>query len=228
MAVCSCRPFHGGWNPRSFGMGTVASIESVRCVVVDDHLMVAQLLCGVLRTLAGIDVVAAGCSLQDTERLSALAGIDLLIVDCTLGDGNGFDLIRGLRESHPRLRCVVLTEASVAPDCPEDLEKNIVATVRKDQPFDALLAAIEEAAGQRLKPAFQLPRPADIRAKLTSRQCDVFAALGQGLTNKEIAKALEISVQTVETHRKMIARKLGCTGASLVRVATLARLVPTA
>lgn len=209
-------------------MGTVATTHSLRCVVVDDHVMVLQLLCGTLRTLAGIDVVATGCSLGDRERLSALAGIDLLIVDCTLGDGNGFDLVRSLRESHPRLRCVVITEAPVAPDCPDDLEKNIVATVRKDQPFDALLAAIEEAAGQRVKPASQLPRPEDIRAKLTSRQCDVFDALGQGLTNKEIAKVLEISVQTVETHRKIIARKLGCTGASLVRIATLARLVPTA
>ena len=50
----------------------------------------------------------------------------------------------------------------------------------------------------------------------------MFVHLGRGLDNKEIATALRISVQTVTTHRKAIAKKLGCNGASLVRLATLA------
>jgi len=56
---------------------------------------------------------------------------------------------------------------------------------------------------------------------LTPRQQEIYGLIGQGLTNKEIARATDLSLATVETHRKAIAQKLGVSGAELVRQASL-------
>ena len=56
---------------------------------------------------------------------------------------------------------------------------------------------------------------------LTPRQREIFSLIGQGLSNKEIARSTSLSTATVETHRKAIAQKLGMSGAELVRHASL-------
>jgi DNA-binding NarL/FixJ family response regulator len=56
---------------------------------------------------------------------------------------------------------------------------------------------------------------------LTPRQREIFNLIGQGLSNKEIARSTSLSIATVETHRKAIAQKLGMSGAELVRHASL-------
>jgi DNA-binding NarL/FixJ family response regulator len=68
-----------------------------------------------------------------------------------------------------------------------------------------------------LRPAcLNQPKP-----ELTPRQQQIYGLIGQGLSNKEIAKATALTVATVETHRKAIAQKLGVRGAELIRQAAL-------
>lgn len=197
--------------------------DAIRCVVVEDHVMVLQMLCGVLRTMGGIDVVATGTSLGDATRLASNARIDLVLLDLSLGQEDGFSLLRALSESHPQLKCIVLSSLESLATCPIDLIDHVVEVVDKGQAWDALLAAIERAVGDRLQSGLRMPRRETLLARLTPREYDVFESLGRGLTNKEIAKDLGISVKTVETHRKAVSRKLGCNGASLIRLATLSQ-----
>lgn len=199
-----------------------AVTKPVCCVVVDDHLMVLQLLCGALRTLGGIEVVATATAVGDAARLQSTRAVDLLVLDACLADGDGFDLLRALVQTHPGLRCVVIEDTPQGRECPADLTEHVVAVVRKTEPCDALFAAIQQAVGDRVGASHAFSRANEVRGRLTARERDVFASLGKGLSNKEIGTDLGISVQTVETHRKSIARKLGCNGASLVRLATLA------
>jgi len=184
--------------------------------------MVLQMLCGALRVLRDLDVVATGTSVHDADRLAAVEGIELLITDSRLGEESGFDLLRRLVAPHPGLRCIVITCPESAMECPADLLDWIEATIDKRDPCDGLLAAIDRVAGT-VTPAARVPELQHLRERLTRREGDVFDCLGRGLTNKEIAAALGISVQTVETHRKAISKKLECNGASLVRMATLSR-----
>lgn len=185
--------------------------------------MVLQMLCGVLRNLGGIRVVATGTSLSDARRLASTAAIDLLILDSALGEGDGFELLRALAKSHPNLKCVVLTDSAATAGCPADLSDRVIAVVDKVEPWDTLLSAIERASGDRLKIGPCVPSKDKLLTRLTRREYDVFESLGRGLTNKEIAKHLGISVRTAETHRKAVSRKLGYSGASLVRLATLSQ-----
>ena len=62
---------------------------------------------------------------------------------------------------------------------------------------------------------------AEIRSRLTDREFELFTVLGEGLANKEIGKRFGISTRTVETHRKSISKKLGCSGAALARLAAI-------
>jgi len=57
--------------------------------------------------------------------------------------------------------------------------------------------------------------------QLTQREREVLECMGRGDSNKAIATKLGLSVRTVESHRRNIAAKLGCSGARLIRSATL-------
>lgn len=195
--------------------------QTLRCVVVEDHVLVLQMLCGVLRTVSGIDVVATGTSLRDTNKLAALTDVDLLILDSRLEGEDGFGVLRALAAAQPGLKCIVLT--SVECICPPDLSDHVIGIVNKADSWESLIAALERTFGDRLKSGLWVLRRKQLVGKLTRREADVFESLGRGLSNKEIASQLGISVQTVETHRKAISKKMGCNGASLIRLATLAQ-----
>lgn len=195
--------------------------QTLRCVVVEDHVLVLQMLCGVLRTVTGIDVVATGTSLRDVDKLAALTDIDLLILDSRLEGEDGFGILRTLAAAQPGLRCIVLTSVECA--CPPDLADHVIGIVNKAASWESLIAALEQAFGDRLRPGLRVLRREQLFDRLTRREVDVFESLGRGLSNKEIASHLGISVQTVETHRKAISKKLGCNGASLIRMATLSQ-----
>lgn len=201
----------------------LAATGKVQCVVVEDHVMVLQMMCGILRSLAGVEVIAIGTSLRDTERIASATRIDLVLLDASLGNEDGFTLLRALTAAHPALACIVLSSSDSKQTCPIDLLDHVVAIVDKSQSCDSLLAAIDRAVGDRLRPSDRAPCRVSLRSTLTPRELEVFDGIGQGLSNKEIASQCGISVKTVETHRKAVSRKCGCTGASLVRLATLSR-----
>jgi len=112
----------------------------------------------------------------------------------------------------------VLSAQAAGFVCPRHLQPLLLGVVDKGATFDTLIDVIRP----------QLP-PAEAAAAplpLTPRQELILALIGQGLSNKAIARQLELSVTTVETHRKGIARRLGCSGAELVRQATLLQARP--
>lgn len=201
----------------------LAVTGTVRCVVVEDHVLVLQMICSMLRSLAGIEVVAAGTCLQDTERIASMPGIDLVLLDSSLGDENGFTLLRALTAAHPALKCVVISSSDSKFACPIDLLDRVVAIIDKSQSCESLLAAINRAVGDRLQPPDRAQCRVSLRSTLTPRELEVFDGIGRGLSNKEIAREFGISVKTVETHRKAISRKYDCNGASLIRLAALSR-----
>lgn len=183
--------------------------------------MFLQMLCATLRSVAGVEVVATGTSLSDAQRLAACPQIDLVVLDACLAGQSGFDLLRIVRERHPALRCVVLTDASCV--YPPELGDSIVGVVGKSESCSVLLSAVAKAGGAGDQAVGADFGNACVRAQLTSREYEVFDGIGRGLSNKEIARALNITVRTVETHRKAVSRKLGQNGAALVRLATLSR-----
>jgi len=183
--------------------------------------MFLQLLVGMLRTVPGIEVRGTVKTVAEAIRAVRAEAFDVLVLDLKLPDGDGLDVLRVAAETHPRIDCIVLSSKADEFSCPQGLLNNLRALVDKSQAFEQLqtaLAAVVRLRGLEVRPASSLP---DAAAILRPRELQVFRLIGQGRKTAEIGQQLNISKNTVETHRKNIAAKLGASGAELVRMATL-------
>jgi DNA-binding NarL/FixJ family response regulator len=88
------------------------------------------------------------------------------------------------------------------------------AVVARDGGFPALLAAVERLCGDRLPSRSAVDEPAQRHVPLTDREAEVLTLLGDGLTTKEIARRLDRSPLTIQTHRKRIVAKIGRLGST--------------
>jgi len=194
-----------------------------QCVIVDDHLMLLDLLVRAVGGMPGLSVAATATDVTDAGSLAALDHVDLLIVDLRLPSGDGMDLVRTVRARHPGLKCIVIAGCVKDFVCPLDLLACVVSIIDKAYASDTLFAAITKAVGRSGPDTDQPDSLEEISSRLTPRELEVFIILGEGLSNKELGKRFRISTRTVETHRKSISKKLGRSGAALVRLATLHR-----
>ena len=153
--------------------------------------------------------------------------VDLMGRGRIAADEPGLARLRMLEEvhaRHPGLRVLMLSMY----DNPEYVQRALQAGARgyvlKDAPAADIVSAIQTVAegGTYLSPAVagrlfrgQAPRPV-----LTPREAEILSALGRGHSSKQIARDLDLSVRTVETHRQSIKRKLGIEGqAELIKYA---------
>lgn len=196
-----------------------------RCVIVDDNVLLRDLLAGVVRAIPGVSVVATGTDVVDADRIAGLDRVDLLVVDRNLPSGDGMDLARAVIARHPAIKCVVIA-GSTEFVCPPDLMDSVISVVDKALASDILLGEITRLVGRPARRAIRKSGADDVEARLTPREFELFAALGEGLSNKEIGQRFGISTRTVETHRKAIAKKLGQSGAALIHLATIHRHGP--
>jgi DNA-binding NarL/FixJ family response regulator len=178
-------------------------------LIVEDQLMFQQLLVSMLDAMPGLEVGATATTCAEASLLcSSEDPPDLLILDLALPDGDGLAVAQTLALRRPDARVVVLSGQASSFVCPAALQPLICGVVDKTAAFSQLQAVLERCLPNRPEP-------------LTQRQREIYGLIGQGLSNKDIARSAGLSITTVETHRKAIAQKLGVSGAELVRQASL-------
>jgi len=185
----------------------------LRCLIVEDQVMFLELLQRLLEGQPGLEVVATAASATTGIAACRLHRPDLVILDLSLADGDGLPVLAALAQWCPRAKAVVLSAQAAGFVCPEALEPLLLGVVDKTATFDTLLRVIQEL--------LPMAEPGRSALSLTPAQQRIYALIGLGLSNKQIASRLALSVATVETHRKAIARRLGLSGAELVRSAAL-------
>lgn len=193
-------------------------------VVVDDHPMVAEGIEAILESYDDIRVLA---TLSDgqimIDRLEELSP-DVILMDLNMPGLGGLSATEMILERAPDTRVLVLSMHDTPEYVRTALSHGARGYVLKDVPTEEIKQAIDAVMrGQRylctgaegaLAPARQS------REQLTNREQTVLLQLARGKSNKEVALALDISVRTVETHRKNIKRKLGISStAGLTRYA---------
>jgi len=193
----------------------------LRCLVVDDHQLVAQAVGGLLSELCGLELQAICTSVRDAVARMRACSPDLLILDLCLPGESWQEAAEVFLEGNPSGALVVLSAISTEFVPPENLEGNLLGVVDKTRAWQDLAGVVSswKTMRQGLTPALL---PLEL---LTPRELRVFLLVGRGLLNKEIAHELGLSVQTVETYRKALSQKLGISGAELVRAASLHRCV---
>jgi len=198
--------------------------SAIRLLLVDDHPLVRDGLRARLEAVPGFEVAGEAGNAAEAEARMAELAPELVLMDVGMKDVNGIELTTRLLAGNPGLRVLMLSMY----DNPEYVQRAMQAGARgyvlKDSPASEIIAAIEAVAsgGTFLSPAVtkrlfrnQAPRPL-----LSLREGEILSALARGLSSKQIAREMDVSVRTVETHRQSIKRKLGLEGqAELIKYA---------
>ena len=196
-----------------------------RILIVDDHPMVAEGIEAILETYDDIEVV--GTLSTATAALEALTDLDpdVVLMDLNMPGMSGLAATELMLERRPGTRILILTMHDSPEYISTALAHGASGYVLKDVPTEEIRIAIdcvmegEQYLCTGTKAALK-PKIADGREPLTSREQTVLLQLAQGKSNRDVAEALQISVHTVETHRKNIKRKLGISStAGLTRYA---------
>jgi DNA-binding NarL/FixJ family response regulator len=206
-----------------------------RVLIVDDHPIVRQGLRRVVEHQH--DLVVCG----EAETRDALQAAlddphpDVLICDISSKSGDGIDLVRYARAHHPQLRILVLSALDELLYAERMLAAGANGYITKDSSTDEFLASmrcvldghiyVSETIRRNMLRRYagrMSAKSADPIDRLSNRELQVLRMIGKGLTSRQTAQALHLSVKTVESHRHSIKRKLNLsTATQLMRYAVL-------
>ena len=198
--------------------------QEIRILLVDDHPLVRDGLRARLEAAPRLRVVGEAGSGQEAIEQAGACRPDLVLMDVNMKGGSGIEATARLLQHYPGIAVLVLS----MHDKPEYVTQAIQAGARgyvlKDAPGKDIVLAIDTVMGGGIyysaALARQLASPAAADNVLTAREQEVLDHIAGGQSNKQIARALDLSVRTVETHRLNIKRKLGIEGqAELIRFA---------
>ena len=198
--------------------------KTVHIMLVDDHPLVRDGLRARLEAVSHFRVVAEADSGAEALALAGSTRIDLVLMDITMRDGSGIEATARLYANYPDIAVLILSMHDKLEYVTQAMQAGARGYVLKDAPGKDIVLAIDTvmAGGIYYSAAVarQLARPAAQDNQLTSREQEVLRHIANGESNKQIAKALDLSVRTVETHRLNIKRKLGIEGqAELIKFA---------
>jgi DNA-binding NarL/FixJ family response regulator len=203
-----------------------------KVLIVDDHPLVREGLAARVSAQRDMEVCGEAADVDEALALVAKTKPALVIVDLALKRGHGLDLIERLRASGMHMRILVVSAYEEALFAQRALRAGAHGYVNKQEAQESVLVAIRAVlAGERylsaemtrrlLDEAIEPERERHGVESLTNREIEVFDLIGRGNTTRAIARRLDLSIHTVESHRENIRRKLGLSnGAELARRAT--------
>lgn len=186
----------------------------IKVLIVDDHPMVADGIRAILETYDEIEVIATLSNGQDVvDKVDALTP-DVILMDLNMPQLGGLSATEILLERDNRRKILILSMHDAPEYISTAMRHGARGYILKDVPteeiFDAILAVNKGdtylCGGASV--ALQ-PEQNSGQEVLTAREQTVLLQLAQGKPNKQVAFELDISIHTVETHRKNIKRKLG-------------------
>ena len=194
----------------------------IRVVVVDDQDLFRQGLTVLLTVEDDIEVVGeAGDGIAAT-KLAASTAPDVILMDIRMPKSSGTDACVAIKEVTPTARIIMLTASDEEADLYEAVKNGAVGYLLKDSSIDEVAHAVRVVAdGQSLiSPAMAVKLLGEFKQmsnsdrqqvatpRLTDRELQVLKLVARGLTNREVAKRLFISENTVKNHVRNMLEKL--------------------
>lgn len=197
----------------------MTGVVPLQVLIVDDHPLMRRGIRQLLDHDTAFQVVAEA---GDGAAAIALAGqhdLDLILLDLHMKGRSGLETLQGLRRDGCTARIIILTVSDAADDISTLIDAGADGYLLKDDDPEALLSAIRvgakggEAYSDKVVEYLNQRVTGDDLARapfelLTERELDVLHELAGGLSNKQIASALNISEQTVKVHVRNLLRKL--------------------
>jgi DNA-binding NarL/FixJ family response regulator len=198
--------------------------EMIHILLIDDHPLVRDGLRARLEAVPYLKVVAEAGGADEALREAAQYEVDLVLMDINMRGISGIEATALFRQRFPKIAVLILSMHDKLEYVSQAMQAGARGYVLKDAPGKDIVLAIDTvmAGGIYYSAALakQLARPLVQDNQLTVREQEVLQQLANGQSNKQIAKTLDLSVRTVETHRLNIKRKLGIEGqAELIKYA---------
>ena len=213
-------------------------MKSVRILIADDHELFRRGIAAELTQVPGWVVAADAANGRDAASMAAEIKPDIIVLDLTMPELNGLDAARKIIAADPAARILILTAHESEQVVREVLSAGARGYVLKSDAGRVLVTAVQALLDGRYfftSTVAQMvldgylrseARDADAAHTLSAREREIVQLLAEGNSNKDIARALDISVNTAETHRSNIMRKMGFASlADLVRYAIRNRMI---
>jgi two-component system invasion response regulator UvrY len=186
----------------------------IRLGIAEDHTIVRWALREALGKAEDIEVVGESGTAAETLEMVKRERPDVLLLDISLPDRSGFDVLTEMRPLDTAPLVVVLTWHTEPSYAARAIAAGAHGYVSKSvEPTELLNAIRAVSRGEQVIPpgVDQLLANGDGHpaSALTARESQVMEMLARGMTNREIAEHLEISIKTVDTHRGHVLKKLG-------------------
>lgn len=202
--------------------------KAITIVIVEDHPLMRKGIRDMIELEADMRIVGEAESAGEAIRLIAEKKPSIAIVDITLkGEANGIDLIRSIASREIPTKTIVLSMHDETFFAERAIRAGARGYLVKSEAPQTLIQAIREVytggmyvsagvSGTIIRKFIEEPPavPHIPIEDLSDRELEILRLIGEGYRSRDIAKKLNLSVNTVETHRKNIRAKLGCADSS--------------
>ncbi|HKY31692.1 MAG TPA: response regulator transcription factor [Candidatus Polarisedimenticolia bacterium] len=203
-----------------------------RVLIVDDHSLVRHGLRDLIED-AGLQVAGEAADAASALQMVETTDPDLIIIDLSLKTGSGIELIKQVKMIRPSARMLVLSVHDEAIYGERALRAGAMGYISKQEPTEKILEAVRNVLAGKMHLSSGLAdrvlhrlvhrrddgNNSPVRI-LSDRELEVLGLIGQGLTSREMAQRLHLSIKTIDTYREHIKTKLHLrTANELVRYA---------
>jgi len=195
---------------------------SIKILLADDHQIMRDGLRSLIERQPGMEVVAEAGSGRTAVKLSVKLRPDVVVMDINMRELNGIDATRQIIAEAPNVRVIAFSMHTDHQFVAEALKAGVSGYLDKNSAFEELAHAIRtvnanqsylcsKITGDVLKSYVgkMVQEETDHTDLLTDRQREIVQLYAEGLSTNQIAAELNISVKTVETHRRNVMDKLG-------------------
>jgi len=191
-----------------------------KVLLVDDHPLVRRGLADLIAGEADLEVSGQASDVAEALQEMERASPDLVVVDLTLKGGHGIDLVEKIKARNDQVKMLVSSMHDEMLFAERVLRAGAMGYISKQESPETLLGAIRQVLRGEVYLSARMtsrllhrvaaggpPHESPLQI-LSNRELEVFEMIGQGLTTLQIARRLELSPKTIETHREKIKQKL--------------------
>lgn len=211
-------------TPSHVSCGSAESVQQqtdrIRVLLVDDHLVMRHGMAAIINEEPDLVVCGEADGVRSAIAAAAASHPDVALVDLSIHDGDGLELVRELRSRYPRVRSLVLSMYDEMVYAERALKAGARGYIMKAEAAKTVMTGIRavlrgevfvsQQMSQRLAQRQRRGTPEMSAAieRLSDRELQVLRCVGRGMSTREIAEELFISVKTVEAHREHLKEKL--------------------